>query len=191
MMLSMKGDLMKFHCRSSLFLSALMALTLCHDCLALPGDEDLLLEESHGLEAQFDTWNWGQGRKDRYLMLNDLIHSHKLIGKSRNEIHKLLGQPDPTNDYDNEGTSINSDTYPLNTTRCGNAAIRYLDITYRNARVTSVRSRIAELLYPTRYGKTITENPPRLAFFDDLPKLPRIKLTAANSERHPKEQRKD
>jgi hypothetical protein len=176
----------------SFFLAILALMTLSyHSALALPGDEDLLLEESHGLEVQFDNWNWEYSPGDRYRMLSDLVYSHKLIGKSRNKVHTLLGQPDPTNDYDNEGTSINSDTYPLNTTRCGNAAIRSLDITYRNGRVTSVRSRVAAPLFPTRYGKTITENPPRLALFDELPKMSRITLTAANSERHPKQQRQN
>ena len=157
----------------------------CNPGWTLPGDKELLITNTP-LQAQFDPWIWEHAKQERYRMLGDLVNSQKLIGKTRNQVHALLNEPVPTNDYDKEGTSINSDTYSLNVTRCGNAGMEYLDINYKNDRVKSIRARCAEQDNPTLYGTSITKNPPRLAGFDDLPKLKRIEVKPENQERHRK-----
>ncbi|MDR3613025.1 MAG: hypothetical protein P4L53_05615 [Candidatus Obscuribacterales bacterium] len=157
----------------------------CNPGWGLPGDQDLLIAPDQ-YNAQFDPWIWSNSRNYRLVMLSDLVNGHKLIGKTRNQIHEMLGKPEPTNKYDNEGTSLNSDTYPLNLTRCGNAGHDYLDISYRHNRVQSIRERCTELGNPTVYGKYIAKNRSRLAEFDGLPKLERNHIRPDSMDRHPK-----
>lgn len=90
---------------------------------------------------KFDPAEWQNRCFGRWSMVSDLVHSYRLIGMNRQEIHKLLGEPSrwhPQYDPADE-LSRNSECYQLTFHFCGNVSTDFLDFAYSNDKVVAFR----------------------------------------------------
>jgi len=117
--------------------------------------------EHSSKELKFNPADWQQNLLGRKQMLNDLTSDHSLVGLRKDEVRKLLGNPQTfPNKYPfDDRSKKDTDWYRISYSSCGNSPRNYFVLNYSKSKVTGYRE-VEEALLGPKYFKRLQAQDP-------------------------------
>ncbi|MEX6627536.1 hypothetical protein [Tenacibaculum salmonis] len=90
-------------------------------------------------ELKFNSIQWTENKNDRHHMRKDLIESELLIGKTKNEVVRILGKPE--NNFKVYLDTLKNWNYSMGSQGHGMGwKFHYLDLYFKNGKIDSIKN---------------------------------------------------